>query len=182
MRKLASEHSAPVVCEARGRGRNFPLFAAAAGGHLPSVRYLTEDLSAKDAPSGRRGATALFVACANGHLPVAKYLRSWGSDPDRPTVTDDVTPLVIAAAMQHPAVCAWLVECGVDIDAQDREGRFALLVAAAGGSLEMLCVWAGPSGNVNRRERADTGPLSMHSADQRWRIAVAFPERRSYSS
>jgi ankyrin repeat protein len=98
-----------------------PLFAAAAGGDLATVRAAVDkDPSLVEATEWEKQ-TLLHVAVGQNHQDVATYLLDKGADVNAVT-TDGLTALHMAAQNGNIAIITLLLERGAKIDVVDSKG------------------------------------------------------------
>ena len=135
---ISSDLTPVTACNASGWQA---LHCAAAGGYLPTVRYLVEQggasASARTQPQLH---SALHCAAMRGHAACVRYLVEGGGAEVAAASRDGHTALHLAAAMGHSAVVRLLLSSSSDagpsspspapplppIDAADGEGRTAL--------------------------------------------------------
>ncbi len=116
-------------------GLNFPLKAAAAGGH----REVARELLRADADPNTlddKGRSAIMEAAARGHSGVLDVLLAFGATPHAAD-GEGRTPLHLACAGGHARTVELLLRSGVDLDAADRQGVTPLQAAAVGGHAQV---------------------------------------------
>lgn len=128
-----------VDVDAPDRLDQTPLFVAAEGGHLQTVRSL---LRFGASPSHPRvdGACPLHACCWNGHVEVAAVLVAAGAAVNHGALdASGATPLLLAIQNSHEALCCWLVECGgADAMLPSSRGTTPLRLAAKIGHVPIM--------------------------------------------
>jgi hypothetical protein len=122
---------AEVNLEARCQGYT-ALMAAAAGGHVETVKYLLSLGSSVEAAHPSTGNTALFYAASLGFHQTADCLLLKGAAIDAHNSALQ-TPLMLAAENGHTHTVTFLLTRGAQINHHDARGSTSLLLAAAGG-------------------------------------------------
>lgn len=108
------------------------LMAAAAGGHVETVKYLLSMGSSVEAAHPLTGNTALFYAACHGFHLTADCLLLKGAAIDAQNSSLQ-TPLMLAAENGHTHTVTFLLTRGAQINHHDARGSTPLLLAAAGG-------------------------------------------------
>jgi ankyrin repeat protein len=98
-----------------------PLFAAATGGDLATVREAVDKDPTLVKATEWEGATLLHDAVGQNHQDVAAYILDKGGDVNAET-TDGITALHMAAQNGNVRIITLLLERGAKIDAVDAKG------------------------------------------------------------
>jgi len=130
------------------RHREFPLSAAAYGGHANIVHYLLMKGAVPD-PNGNPGGHALIPATLRGHLAAVKILVNQGADINGYTC-QGLAPL--SAALLDAAdieVVRYLLENGADPNFPDAYGETPLSIAIRKGYINIARLLLGYGADAN---------------------------------
>ncbi len=115
----------------------FPLYWAAANGHLKALLLLLKSGANVNQLSRREGLTALHGAAWHGHALLVQTLIEAGAEVNARSQAG-TTPVLHAAGGGHLDVTRILIFSGGDINLQDCRGTTVLIYACAVGNLDLI--------------------------------------------
>lgn len=110
----------------------YPLHAAAMGGHIPCVSALIAAKAVIDLVD-RHGETPLIWAVREGHAPVIQMLVDKGASIHRPTMRGPI-PIHVAASSGHVASIKALLDVGACLTDTDSDGWTPIMTAVRHGN------------------------------------------------
>jgi hypothetical protein len=141
-----------------------PLYVAARGGHLETMRCLVQQLGAEVSQT-YDGDTPLITAVENGFTDLVRLLvMDLGADINQ-AMSNEWTPLMLASR-GNLAMVRCLVELGAEVGAVDSDGDTALLMSAREGrytTMQYLLEDAGANfEDVNKHGETVWNLLTVH--------------------
>jgi len=167
-------------------GGSTPLYCAAAGGHVDTVKILLQAIQAKQQhhlidTGNAHHATPLFIAAQHNHVAVMQLLLGAGASVECKSDTG-ATPLFVAAQNGNVAGVRLLLDKGADIDAAEQVGATPLYATAQGGHHECMLLLLNhlqdKHGNATKDmlsiRRTDTGATAMYTACEGGHVACVL--------
>jgi len=151
-----------------------PLFLAAGGGHVETVRLLHRQSADVDAVA-QDGTTPLLIATCEGRLDVVRLLCEIGAEKDRASLAG-ATPLHMAAEAGDLGLARALCESGAGIDVATPDSATPLFLAAEQGHLQLVHYLCDVGADKDKATKDEETPLLV--AVQRGHKEVAQFLRR----
>lgn len=168
LQRLIESDKAPNLNDHTPLG-DFPLYVAAAGGHLPAVRFLVEHGADVNQADARRKATSLMAAAYAGHTEVVGYLADKGADINARSRRGE-TALIGAAYGGREECIRLLLELGAPVDQTNYHRSTALTIAAENGKAGIVKLLIEKGAFVDAKD--NDGDSSLGLAKQRRHAVV----------
>ncbi|XP_035227785.1 protein fem-1 homolog A-like [Stegodyphus dumicola] len=156
----------------------FPMWCAAAAGHLNVVRALHLFKASLNSTT-KANSTPLRAACYHGHESIVKYLVQNGADIEIANKYGH-TPLMISCRRGHYEIARFLVYNGANLNRKTLKGKTALHACAESGHLDILKLLLHHHA-VFDVDASDITPLLSASMNGRAQIVDYFIQEFSFS-